>query len=82
MTYIELSDTQAREVIVLGFEDAVVLETMQNIERDIRVGLEDIKRSSLIWDVYESEARHILKLYGFGYDPEYNDHYLVVVKQE
>lgn len=44
--------------------------------------LEDVNHSTQLWDVYESEARHILELYGFGYDPEYSDHKWVVVKPQ
>ena len=72
MSYIEKQQSAIYEVAVLDFEDAVVLETMQNIERDVRMELEDVNHSTQLWDVYESEARHVLELYGFGYDPEYN----------
>ena len=65
---------------VLPFVEAVELEVKQNLERDIRLGLEDTVTAELR-KIYMAEAESLMLQFGEGYEPEYPDHFFVKVEE-
>ena len=67
------------ETKVLPFVEAVELETKQNLERDVRNGLETVVTAELR-EIYLEEAELLMLQFGEGYEPEYPDHFFVKVE--